>query len=174
MKPQTGDAFIVKRKYSFNPVGFKKNQRAIIDVEIYEHQICEISFYSKSNRLSDYKYEHRLNCGTGYALSILRACLQIYLDLQNVEALTFTASNDLNSIKNYNDRYRTYLKVIENYIPNFGNYYQTGSIKLNTYMIYPMDYKHKAAAKIFFENYETLVAENLEARIKRLSDENER
>lgn len=93
--------------------------------------------------------------------------------MPNIEVLTFTASNDLNEIKDYNDRYRTYLKVIENYIPNFDNYYQTGSIKLNTYMIYTMNYKHKQAAKTFFENYEALVAENLVARIKRLSDESE-
>jgi len=165
--PLPDEDFIVREKYSFNPKGFTQNHRAIIDVEIYKHNICVISFYPKSSSLSEYKYEKRLNCGTGYALAIIKASLQIYLDVQNVDVLVFNASNDVGKIEDDNKRYSAYLKVIENYIPNFNSYYKTGSIKLNTFMIYPLNYKHKEAAKVFFEKYEGKVAGDLLDRAKK-------
>jgi hypothetical protein len=152
-KPKGNDVFIVRKMYRFVP-SFTNVITTTIELELYENNICVISFYDQNKGTNKTKYKIRSNIGPGHTRAIFRACLVAYYDLNQDYALVFSASNDIGKTEEYNARYSAYTLFLTNYFTNYINYIQKGSIALNTLMLYHQSYQYKDEADLFYKEFE--------------------
>jgi hypothetical protein len=160
IKPLEQEVFIVRKMYRFIPK-FTKVITTIIELEIYENNICVISFYEHNKGTDKTKYKIRSNIGSGHTRAIFRACLDAYYELKEDYALVFSASNDVGRIEEDNSRYSAYILFLSIYFKNFNNFIQQGSIALNTLMLYHQSYQYKDEADIFYKEFEEKTERNL-------------
>jgi hypothetical protein len=158
--PLENETFLVRKKFRFIPE-FSRPVKTIIELEIYESNICLISFYSKKNGSEKNRYRLRTKLGVGQALSIFKACLKAYYSLNMDYAFVFCASNDVGEIMEDNSRYSAYILFLSRYFTNFKEYDQQGSISLNTLMLYHHSFQYKKEADIFYENFKEIVLKSL-------------
>lgn len=154
IKPSEQDGFLVINRYRFIPE-FGIAHKTIIELEIYPNKICVVSFYSNKRGKGKDKYKVRLNYGPGHIKSILKSTLTAFFSLGKHEyAFVFSASNDLEGDKEYNDRYSAYQLFLEGNYLDFNDCYRIGSISLNTHMIYHKNYEFKDEADLFYRDFE--------------------
>lgn len=162
-KPLKGDKFITKKWYRFIP-DFALKSRTIIELEIYTHSICVLSFFDKQKADDDIKYRQRLKLGSGNIRAIFRACIEAFNELEGINALVFSAANDIGKIEEDNARYSAYIMFLNMYIPQFKNdYTHLGSLKINTFIMYHNDYEFKDEAMQFYSEFESKTESNLVA-----------
>jgi hypothetical protein len=159
-KPKEKDGFIVRKIYRFIPE-FTNIITTIIELEIYENNICFISFYEHNKGTDKTKYRIRSNIGSGHTRAIFRACLDAYYELNQDYALVFSASNDIGVIEEDNSRYSAYVLFLSIYFKNYNNYIQQGSIAVNTLMLYHQTYQYKDEADLFYKEFEEKIQNNL-------------
>ncbi len=160
VKPKGNDGFIVRKMYRFIPE-FTNIITTIIELGIYENNICVISFYEHNKGTEKTKYKIRSNIGSGHTRAIFRACLDAYYELNQDYALIFSASNDVGKIEEDNSRYSAYVLFLSIYFRNYNNYIQQGSIALNTLMLYHQSYQYKDEADLFYKEFEEKTENNL-------------
>ena len=112
--PENGDFFLVRKLYRFIP-DIKGSKTIFIELEIYEYNICVLSFYEETFKSHGKKrYQIRSNIGPGEVKARFKACLEAYYQLQEESeekyALVFASANDIDEIKEDNPR-----KVLINY-----------------------------------------------------------
>ncbi|MCB0610131.1 MAG: hypothetical protein KDD12_20585 [Lewinella sp.] len=150
---EEGENFIFRKKFRFIP-NFTRPIKTFIELEVYPSNICCLSFYERKNGIGKNKYRVRSKLGSGHTRSIFKACLDAFLSLDGYHALIFVASNDLNELKELNPRYSAYQLFLERFLPDYENYLQKGSIKLNTLMLYHQNYRFKDQADQFYLEFE--------------------
>lgn len=155
--PNVGDKFKVRKRYSFKS-NLKNAITTLIDLELYESNICVMSFYQKNQGNDSTKYEKRHKFGPGIVKSIFKACIEAYYQLDGHNALIFVASNDGGVLKEDNARFSAYLLFLNNYISDINSYIIRGSVKFNTFMMYHNEFEYKDEAILFFESFENEVA----------------
>ena len=160
-KPKSGDTFLVRKLFRFIPE-YTKPIRTIIELEIYQFNICVVSFFEHNKGNEKSKYKVRSNIGPGHTLSIFKACLEAFYSLNEDYALVFSAANDVNKIEDDNSRYSAYRLFLNRYFENYPEYIQQGSIRLNTLILYHQSYQYKDEANEFYERFEKKVEANLE------------
>jgi len=158
--PKSNEDFLYRQIYRFIPE-FGKSIRTIIEVEIYENNICVISFYEHNKGTEKNKYKLRSNIGAGHTRAIFRACLEAYYNLEEDFALVFSAANDVDEIKEDNSRYSAYLLFLSYYFKNYDDYNRQGSIAINTLMLYHRTFQYKDEADLFYSEFEKKVESNL-------------
>lgn len=157
IKPSVTDGFLIIKKYRFIPA-FTIPHKTIIELEIYDNNICIVSFYPHNKGNEKNKYKIRLNYKPGHIKAILKASLQAFFDLGlHQYAFVFNAANDIKVDTEYNSRYSAYLMFLNSYYIDYNACYKTGSIKLNTYMVYHPDYLYKEEAHLFYTNFENKI-----------------
>lgn len=159
-KPKENDGFIVRKIYRFIPE-FTNVITTIIELELYENNICVVSFYEHNKGTDKTKYRIRSNIGSGHTRAIFRACLEAYYELNQDYALVFSASNDIGKIEEDNSRYSAYVLFLSIYFKNYDNYIQQGSIAVNTLMLYHQSYQYKDEADLFYKEFEEKTRNNL-------------
>lgn len=159
-KPSDKETFLIRKKFRFIPE-FSRALKILIELEIYESNICVISFYISKNGSDKNKYQLRAKLGAGQALSIFKACLEAYYSLAMDFAFVFCASNDLGKVEEDNARYSAYILFLTRYFKNYENYIKNGSIRLNTLMLYHQSFQYKDEADIFYSEFEKKVSSNL-------------
>lgn len=160
VKPNGNDRFIVRKIYRFIPE-FTNIITTIIELEIYENNICVISFYEHNKGTDKTKYKIRSNIGSGHTRAIFKACIDAYYELNEDYALVFSASNDIGKIEEDNSRYSAYVLFLSIYFRNYDNYIQQGSIAINTLMLYHQSYQYKDEADLFYKAFEEKTVNNL-------------
>ena len=134
-KPKENEGFIIRKIYRFIPE-FTNVVTTIIELEIYENNICVISFYEHNKGTDKTKYKVRSNIGAGHTKAIFKACLEAYYNLNEDYAFIFSAANDIGKVEEDNSRYSAYLLFLSIYFKNYDDYDRQGSIALNTFMLY--------------------------------------
>ncbi|MCO7721943.1 hypothetical protein NJB85_01970 [Myroides odoratimimus] len=172
-KPGPNDTFLVRRMYRFVPQHIKRD--SLIFIEIYEYNICVISFYDKKLRDSEDKFKKRFNFDFGHVKSIFKACLEAFYlnqkeDHQNV--LIFHAENNIGEVKEDNARNSAYSLFLKYYFIDYPEYDRQGSFMLNTLMLYHGSYPFKEEAKKFFALFEDNIKEDIELYLKESNIEN--
>lgn len=154
--PNSSEYFVVKHRYRYTPdFVTKKFTKTLIDLEVYHHQICVLSFYDPNVGTDKNRYSKRLELGTGHIKAIFTACLKAYEWRCKGFALVFVANNDEDSETEENARLSAYKLFLENYFNEFeDNFVIKGSIKLNTVLVYPSEYKYVTDAEKFFVEFE--------------------
>lgn len=158
--PKNDEYFIYRQKYRFIP-NFGKSIKTIIEVEIYENNICVISFYEHNKGTDKTKYKLRSNIGAGHTRAIFNACLKTYYNLNEDYALIFSAANDVGKVEEDNSRYSAYLLFLSIYFKNYDDYDRQGSIAINTLMLYHRTFQYKGEADSFYSEFEKKVEANL-------------
>lgn len=158
--PKQSEDYLYRQIYRFIPE-FGKPIKTIIEVEIYENNICVISFYECNKGTEKTKYKLRSNIGGGHTRAIFRACLEAYYNLKEDFALVFSATNDIGKVEEDNSRYSAYLLFLSRYFKNYENYDRQGSIALNTLMLYHRTFQYKIEADIFYTEFEKKVELNI-------------
>lgn len=158
--PKKGQTFLYIQKYRFIP-SFGRLIKTIIEVEIYQNNICVISFYEHNKGTDKTKYKIRSNIGAGHTRAIFSACIEAYNNLKEDFALVFSASNDIDKEDEYNARYSAYLLFLSRCFKNYEDYDQKGSIAINTFMIYHRSFQYKDEADEFYKNFERRVEEEI-------------
>jgi hypothetical protein len=154
IKPSNTDGFLIIKKYRFIPT-FTSPYKTIIELELYNQNICVVSFYPHNKGNEKNKYKIRLNYKPGHIKAILKASLEAFFSLGLHEyAFIFNAANDEKKVEQYNSRYSAYLLFLENYYTDYNDCYKKGSITLNTYLVYHSSYEFKEQADIFYRQFE--------------------
>lgn len=151
----------ITKQYRFIPDLKKNCVRVIIEAELYEGNVCVISFFQKGKGTEENKYKLRFDLSAGHVKSIFRACLDVYYDLGKDYALIFFATNSSRKNIEYNARYSAYTLFLSRYLKDFMDYDIKASIRLNTYMIYHRSFQYKNDADAFFYNFERKIEEHL-------------
>lgn len=160
--PKGDEDFTYRQKYRFIP-DFGDSVKTIIEVEVYQNNICIISFYELNKGTDKTKYRIRSHKKAGHIKAIFKACLEAYYKLNQDFALLFSATNDLGKIEEDNSRYSAYLLFLSIYFKNYDDYDRKGSIALNTLMIYHRSFQYKEEAERFYGKFEEKVKANLSA-----------
>lgn len=160
--PNSDEKFLRIEKYAFFP-NIKKGARiTIIELEIYEFQICILSFYSKGVGNKETRYKIRNNLGPGQILGILKACLEAFNLLQGgYYALIFSAANDLKEAKEDNARNSCYNLFISYGPHNYDHFIKQGVLHLNTLLMHDPSYQFPNEAKDFFKKFQIKLQEEL-------------
>lgn len=158
--PRKNEFFIYRQKYRFIP-DFGKPTKTIIEVEVYQDNICVISFYEHGKGTDKTKYKLRSNIGAGHTKAIFKACLEAYYKLDEDFAFVFSAANDIGMVEEDNSRYSAYLLFLSIYFKNYENYDRQGSIAINTFMLYHRTFQYKDEADLFYNQFEKKVEENI-------------
>lgn len=167
--PKSEEYFVYRQKYRFIP-SFGKPIRTIIEVEVYENNICVISFYEHNKGTDKTKYKIRSNIGAGHTKAIFKACLEAYYRLNEDYALIFTAANDIGKVEEDNSRYSAYLLFLSIYFKKYEDYDRQGSIAINTFMLYHRSFQYKDQADVFYNEFEKKV----EADINDINDDSDK
>jgi hypothetical protein len=171
--PKNGDFFLVKKKFRFIPDIKKNGKKIIIELEIYQYNICVLSFYEHKNGGDDNKYRLRTKIGAGQIKARFRACLEAFNSLPEFHALIFAASNDLNEVEEDNQRYSAYKLFLNYYLKDIDKYINKGSLKYNTFLLYHNDYEYKSEADTFYYNFENKIAEEITKELDLLNSTQE-
>jgi len=70
-------------------------------------------------------------------------------------------NNDLGKIEEDNARYSAYILFLTIHFKKYENYIKTGSIALNTLMLYHQSFQYKNEADVFYNEFEKKVLSNL-------------
>lgn len=160
-KPRTGDRFLVKKLFRYIPDFKAKNpKKTIIELELYEYNICVVSFFTHGVGDDAGKYKQRSKLGTGHTLAIFKACIEAVNTLEGDYAIIFSAANDIDKKEEYNARFSAYTAYLERRFKEYDTYTEQGTIKLNVKMLYPSDFKYKKEAQLFYKDFEEKTAEN--------------
>ncbi len=158
--PKTkNDKFTVTHRYRYI-YPYNTSHTTLIDLEMYKNNICVISFFQKGIGTQKTKYNIRTNISAGHCRAIMKACIDAYNKLNGDYAFIFSAANDIGEKQEYNARYSAYTLFLENYFPNYNNYIRTGSLSLNTLMLYHQSFQYKKEANAFFEEFNEKTNEN--------------
>jgi len=142
----------------------KNSKKVIIELEMNPNNICVLSFYEhKVGKVEgNHRYKIRTNLTWGQTKDRFKACLNVFLGLENMHALVFRGANDINKMEDLNPRSSAYQLFLKNYLPNFDDYEYKGSITYNTFIIYHKDYPNKSHANKFYESFlEKAMAEHI-------------
>ncbi len=160
-KPKDKEYFKSRLIYRYDYV--KPKVSTIIYLDIFDYDICNISFFTKDSGNDKVKFNLRYNYSGQHVLHIFRACLYVYKIYQNenncICALAFHASNDIDK-KNEEDnkRYSAYSKFLSSNLDNFDTHYIVyGEMKLNIQILTPIDHQNINMVKTFYEQYKDKV-----------------
>lgn len=162
--PKEGEYFIQKKLFKLKQ--FKPRKLIVfIELDIYEHNICVLSFYHKKHRHEKNKYQLRTNDSNknesfyngSIAKSIFQACLDAYYSLDQDYALVYHASEDVGKRKELNERKSAYSLFLRYYLENYEEYQTKSSLKYNTEMLYHSSFQFKKEADDFYKEFENQV-----------------
>ncbi len=151
--PQANDKFVKIVRYRYI-APFSKKEKTIIDLEIYEPNICLISFFQSGKGNDESRYKLRLNLKPGHVLAILKNCLEAFYQLQPRHALIFLASDDIGEKAEANDRFSAYSLFMSRYLLDYQHYEKIASTALNLMLLQHEDFTFKEEAIAFFNQYE--------------------
>ena len=163
--PEKGDFFLVRRLYRFVP-NIKNGRTVFIELEIYPHNICVISFYEEAFKSAGRKrYQIRSNIGPGEIKARFKACLDAFYHVEELHgqkfALVFAAANDVGIVEEDNARYSAYKLFLNYYLREYENYIIKGSLKLNTLILYHELFTFQKEADEFYKEFDIRIEEEL-------------
>lgn len=162
--PRVDDDFELKKVYAYRPE-FSSSVCTIIELELFDSQVCLLSFYEEGAAEGRDKYKKRANVSPGHARSILKACLEAYYQLEGDYALMFSAANDPDKVEETNGRFSLYKLFLNHYFKDLDKHeYRECSI-LNTLIVYQPDLPKKEEALDFYLGFEKRVKSNLEKEV---------
>ncbi|GAA0893384.1 hypothetical protein GCM10009122_30630 [Fulvivirga kasyanovii] len=171
-KPKPNETFIKKILYRYVPLfdtyNSQKQKRTIttyIELFIYLHKICVISFYNEGFGGEKTRYKVRCKLGAGHIKAIISACLQAYYSLIEREghhAFVFCASDDIDSHLEFNKRFSMYTRYIDDNFKGKESYIQKGSVQLNTFMLVHRDHQHQTECINFIDKFNKQVLDDIE------------
>lgn len=163
--PKDGEDFEVRKVYQYRQPNYTDQVSTIIELELFESNVCLLSFYERGATADEDKYKQRLNLKPGHARSIFRACLEAYYPLEGPYALMFSAANDPERVEETNGRFSLYKLFLNRYFKDLDKHeYRECSI-LNTLIVYEPDLPKKEEALDFYLGFEKRVKSNLEKEV---------
>lgn len=162
--PAGDEDFKVKKVYSYRP-SFADSVTTIIELELFDSNVCLMSFYEEGAGTGKDRYKKRSKVNSGHARSILKACLEAYYQLDGNYALMFSAANDPDRVEETNGRFSLYKLFLNYYFKDLDKHeYRECSI-LNTLIVYQPDLPKKEEALDFYLGFEKRVKSNLEKEV---------
>ncbi|MGV0753178.1 hypothetical protein [Empedobacter brevis] len=151
-------------------------KRFYLEFEIYEHNICVISFCQKNkgndktryrlrNKIVNSKKSKESSYKGGQLIYVFNQIMEICLnEFTTNHCFVFCGSNDLNQVEEYNDRISTYVNFINRKLPYFEtDWFYQGTTYLNTFMFHHKEsFINNEEAKLFFERYNLKIKELVE------------
>ncbi|MEM6738389.1 MAG: hypothetical protein AAF620_20210 [Bacteroidota bacterium] len=171
-RPKDGDQFIKKIIYRYIPLfdtfsirtRRKTKVTTYIELEIYQFDICVVSFYNKGYGNSDTKYKVRCHLSPGHIKAIMKACLHCFNEQRETVdhlALVFAGADDENDHTEMNQRYQVYDRFLQDNFTDLDLYEINGSTQFNSFIFIHQDHPNKDECHLFFEAFLQKVAENL-------------
>lgn len=112
------------------------NQRYLIELERYSHEVYGIKFYPKAWTNSPHRYS-RLT-GNGLPQPIIRTCLQVMVDrleLRPNASFAFISEAIQGESKRNTKRHRVYQQVMENFFPG-SRFYHVSYEAQSAYLLF--------------------------------------